>query len=564
MRQYTLHFGYSKSRRYAQAVAMAEMCSGHEVSGKGHNIWHRVTVTDDQIDLLASLHGLARGFFYPRIHDAPAWSVWSFLKNGHYDYVYDTPGQRRRVREAGERLIAAKGGNVAAAVQALKGEILDLIAADLKAVTDALLAHGYLVADPLTAPEAPPARRPQEHHPAYAPVRLAIDEGRLADAIALYYDGLGDKPFDELHPELLYLKRLATIPLLGRDILAFRNASTWTDLIRTHVHEYCACIEEAAKMAVKVGRESALDVLTSGVPTFDELIARTERKYHRQAYVWDEPYDRVKLDRTVVTPEHFGRFTCPVGRLFDRYVNPLVYHWSEDEAQEYAFEKGVWTPVSPAFVEREILAKDLVLAGVPAWKPTRRQPSIEAFSEPTHVAYSKFGVSGIRYTGRVHRLAGTALYEADLLRNDIPGASLGSSLQDWAAEILREAENLLRERHGLPRIGEGWVSETLLYTLVRELFPDAIQHASPLWLQPQHLDIFVPSRRFAIEYQGAQHFEAIDFFGGEAALMTTAERDKRKRRKCRARGVKLLYWHHTDAITREALRSKLGPGECIL
>ncbi len=128
---YTLHFGYSKSRRYAQVVAMAELCSGHEVTGDGRNIWHRVTVADDQIDLLASLHGLARSFFYPRVHDAPAWSVWSFLKNGHYDYVYDTPGQRRRVREAGERLIAAKGGDAAAALQALKSEILDPIVPSL-------------------------------------------------------------------------------------------------------------------------------------------------------------------------------------------------------------------------------------------------------------------------------------------------------------------------------------------------------------------------------------------------------------------------------------------------
>lgn len=542
---------------------MAELCPEHEIIGEGPNIWHRVTVRSDQIDLLASLYQLARGFFYPRIHDARAWSVWAYLKNGHYDYVYDTPGQRRRVREAGERLTAAKGG-AAAALQALKAEILDPIASDLKAVIDVLLANGYLAPDLLTAPGAPPPKRPREQHPGYAPVRKAIDEGRLADAIALYYVALGDKPFDELHPELLYLKRLAAVPLLGRDILAFRNVATWTDLIRGHLQEYCACIDEAAQAVMAAGRESALEILTSSVPTLEELIARTEGKYNRQAYVWDEPYNRVKRDHTVVTPEHFGRFTCPVGRLFNRYVNPLVYHCSDDEAQDYTFEKGVWTPVPPDFVQREIIAKGFVLAGVAAWKPTSHQPAIEAFTEPAQIVHSQFGISGIRYTGRVHRLAGTVLYEADLLRNDIPAPPFRSSMQDWAGEILREAENLLRERHGLPHIGEGWVSETLLYTLVRELFPDAIQHASPTWLRPQHLDIFVPSRRFAIEYQGAQHFEAIDFFGGETALMTTAERDKRKRRKCKAQGIKLLYWHHSEAITREALLSRLGPGEGIL
>lgn len=555
---FTLHFGYSNSRRYAQARELANLCFRHVVIGEGRNVWHRVTFTEEQIDLMASLYDLVRGFFYPRLYDAPAWSIHAYLKNGRYEYAYATPGQRRRVREAGERLKAAHGGDAAVALAALTSEILHPIAEDLRVVSDALLAKGYLVFQSHTDPQVHAPKRPRECHPGYAAVRRAIDEGRLVEAVNLYYQALGDRPFGELHPELLYLKRLAVVPLLGRDILAFRSPSTWTDLIKDHIEEYCTCIDAAVQAAMSVGRESPLNVLCAGVPTLAELIERTEQRYHHQAYVWEPPYDWVKLDQTVVTAEHFGSFTCPTGRLFDRYVNPLVYHWSGDEMEEYVFENSVWTAVSPDFVEREILANGLTLAGVAAWKMRDRRVTIDSFTDPSQVELSKFAVSGIRYTGRVHRIVDVPFYEADLLRKDIPKAGVGSSLQDWAGEILREAENLLRERHGLPRIGEGWVSETLLFALVQEVLPDAIQHARPRWLIPQHLDIFVPSVHLAIEYQGRQHFEPIDFFGGEATLAATTARDERKREKCSARGVHLLYWNHDEPITRETLVSKLG------
>ncbi|WP_252898792.1 hypothetical protein [Secundilactobacillus odoratitofui] len=46
----------------------------------------------------------------------------------------------------------------------------------------------------------------------------------------------------------------------------------------------------------------------------------------------------------------------------------------------------------------------------------------------------------------------------------------------------------------------------------------------------QHYDIYFPKYKIALEYQGAQHFEAISIFGGEAGLKNAQERDKRKKR----------------------------------
>lgn len=110
-------------------------------------------------------------------------------------------------------------------------------------------------------------------------------------------------------------------------------------------------------------------------------------------------------------------------------------------------------------------------------------------------------------------------------------------------DIIRQAENEVREKHGVPYIGEGWVAETQLYYAIKEAFTDleVQQHASPEWLGRQHLDIFLPELNIAIEYQGAQHDEPIDFFGGEEAFAQTQERDRRKRELCEANGVKLVY-----------------------
>ena len=110
-------------------------------------------------------------------------------------------------------------------------------------------------------------------------------------------------------------------------------------------------------------------------------------------------------------------------------------------------------------------------------------------------------------------------------------------------QLLREAENAYRESIGLPRIGEGWIAETELFYRLSEEFEqfEVVHHASPSWLGRQHLDIYFPGLNIAIEYQGAQHYEPIDFFGGEQALKATQERDLRKKLKCEDNNCYLLY-----------------------
>lgn len=99
------------------------------------------------------------------------------------------------------------------------------------------------------------------------------------------------------------------------------------------------------------------------------------------------------------------------------------------------------------------------------------------------------------------------------------------------SSIIYESQNEYRNSKGIPNIGEGWVSETNLFYELKKYFVDynVIHHGKPKWLGLQHVDIWFPKYNIGIEYQGKQHDEPIEFFGGEESFKKNKERDKRKK-----------------------------------
>lgn len=116
--------------------------------------------------------------------------------------------------------------------------------------------------------------------------------------------------------------------------------------------------------------------------------------------------------------------------------------------------------------------------------------------------------------------------------------------------LVRDAENQLRDAHGVPQVGQGWVSETELYQAICDAFPgvQVVQHGRPPWLGRQHLDVWLPHWNVAVEYHGRQHFEPVEFFGGQDAFERTVERDERKLRLCRRHRVKLIVATEDDPV----------------
>lgn len=93
-----------------------------------------------------------------------------------------------------------------------------------------------------------------------------------------------------------------------------------------------------------------------------------------------------------------------------------------------------------------------------------------------------------------------------------------------------------------------WKREFELYMVAKSYFEDAIYQYHDEWLGLQSLDIFIPQKNIGIEYQGLQHYEAVERFGGEEGYINTQERDKIKKQKCQHEGVTLLYWNYKIKI----------------
>jgi hypothetical protein len=153
---------------------------------------------------------------------------------------------------------------------------------------------------------------------------------------------------------------------------------------------------------------------------------------------------------------------------------------------------------------------------------------IDVFGEKLNEYYEKNNISLLRY--HFTRYKRRNLDRMKKLKDDIE-------------LISTESENKYRQNKNIPKIGENWIEETLLYYKIKEDFPSlkVIQHGKPAFLGQQHYDIWIPNILLAIEYQGEQHFKPIEYFGGEETYKKQIERDKRKYDLSIENGITLLY-----------------------
>jgi hypothetical protein len=117
-----------------------------------------------------------------------------------------------------------------------------------------------------------------------------------------------------------------------------------------------------------------------------------------------------------------------------------------------------------------------------------------------------------------------------------------SKITSFFEREIRESENDLRLSKGLPKIGEGWISETELYYNIKNNFSNykVIHHGKPQWLGRQHLDIYIEELNIGLEYQGKQHSQSVEYFGGETSFYKQVLLDEKKRKLCEENSCKLI------------------------
>lgn len=121
---------------------------------------------------------------------------------------------------------------------------------------------------------------------------------------------------------------------------------------------------------------------------------------------------------------------------------------------------------------------------------------------------------------------------------------------DWKTIRMKTKSKLVADGIIIPK----WKHERTLYELVKKLYPDAIYQYHSSWLGKQSLDIFIPKLSIGIEYQGIQHYEPVDFFGGEEGLKKRVELDNRKKELCIKNRITLIEWNYSVEPTQSNVK----------
>lgn len=140
--------------------------------------------------------------------------------------------------------------------------------------------------------------------------------------------------------------------------------------------------------------------------------------------------------------------------------------------------------------------------------------------------------------------------------------ALKEELSESSKRVSDTIENEVRQALGHYEKGNRWTSETLLYQLIQSKYGDEYtieRHHRPEWLDGLELDIFLVEPSMGIEYQGVQHYEAVDHWGGEEGLKERQERDRRTRELCAEHGVDLVEVRHDDGLSQELIESQIEP-----
>lgn len=124
----------------------------------------------------------------------------------------------------------------------------------------------------------------------------------------------------------------------------------------------------------------------------------------------------------------------------------------------------------------------------------------------------------------------------------------------------RDIENDLRETLNYPKIGEQWLSETMLYNIVKTIFApeEVVHHYRGRELDGLELDIWIPVLKLGIEYQGEQHFKAMEHWGGVEGYQKRVANDIKKKQLCKQCGYHLMEFIYNEALTTDLVEQKLS------
>ena len=130
------------------------------------------------------------------------------------------------------------------------------------------------------------------------------------------------------------------------------------------------------------------------------------------------------------------------------------------------------------------------------------------------------------------------------------------------------------ERISYSKPGYKWKTEEYVLKIIKKHYKDygvIYQHrpfflhssfggqmSYDIYIQDLKVDIYISKLKIAVEYQGKQHFEPVDFFVGKDAFEKVKLRDEEKRKLSEENGIKLVYFNYWDEITPELVCARIN------
>lgn len=98
------------------------------------------------------------------------------------------------------------------------------------------------------------------------------------------------------------------------------------------------------------------------------------------------------------------------------------------------------------------------------------------------------------------------------------------------------------------------LTENKIYFEMQKTFNDCINPKTKAKLR---FDFYLPYHNCCIEYDGIQHFEAVDYFGGEEGLKNTIFRDNIKNQYCEEKNINLIRIKYNCKDIKKAILGQL-------
>tara|TARA_Y100000034_G_scaffold126705_1_gene178347 strand:- start:5106 stop:5891 length:786 start_codon:yes stop_codon:yes gene_type:complete len=102
-----------------------------------------------------------------------------------------------------------------------------------------------------------------------------------------------------------------------------------------------------------------------------------------------------------------------------------------------------------------------------------------------------------------------------------------------------------------------FINETKARKLLEKILNSTFKKIRPNWLknpatnQNLELDGYSPKLKIAFEYNGKQHYQPVDIFGGESSFKSQIRRDELKKQLCKNNNIKLIiipyFWNGTES-----------------